>query len=289
MPVNIDNEEETLLCFIQIYNYIKSVTKNNIILDFKKTKFVCGEIIVIIGVLYEIARTTDNTITMINISDKIKEILLSHDIFGNNTSMFSKNTAIHFKNFENDLLNNETDCFDTYAKDELLKNLSLGIDATDYIIKYLSEAFINARTHGGTNLICCCGQKYPNIQHVRFSIFDCGATIPCVVAPYINNRFHDNDAEYISWAVKMGNSTKPNSFGGLGLHDIEEFIKAYSGSLTIISRNGYYRNTKGTIRKRNMPSALFGTMIIIDIGYNTELLQLINKFKTNSKAVALEL
>jgi anti-sigma regulatory factor (Ser/Thr protein kinase) len=82
----------------------------------------------------------------------------------------------------------------------------------------------------------------------HFGLCDMGATTPAKLEQ--KYRCHD-DCEYLELALQKGIGTRRKRPGGFGLYYFFEYMKEFSGKLTILSRNGqvrrYFKTRKSQI------------------------------------------
>ena len=261
---NINANFSDINKFINIYNKVKNINDNEILFDFRNTGWLSGEMVALFAAIcFKLEK--DHKI-FISCSNNVTEIMQGNNfskIVNNMESGKTKDTAILFRDFSNELNEKKLDCFDLYIKDELNQKLLLSKSEVDYIIAYLSEIFINARTHGKTNNIFCCGQKYPKMNKVKIMLVDAGVGIPYNVRNGIAMGL--SDVECIIWSLKKGNSTKVDA-GGLGLADICEFIRNHNGNISIFSLNGQYDYREEI--EINSDNKFEGTIISLEFDYS---------------------
>ncbi len=286
MPQKIHSNIQGINSLIRIYNKLLLVEDIEIALNFKNTIWFSGEMLALFGAMtYDLHNKHNKKIYIENLSNDVENLFKGNgfcEVIHNMKNGKIKEYAIKFEHFENILKNDNKNCFNDYLAQELLPKLELEKEEIDYILSYFSELFINARTHGNTDEIFCCGQKYANINKIRFMIVDLGIGIPSNVRKIQNL----DDKECIKWSIAKGNTTKnkDEDVGGLGLSNIIEFIEKHNGDLSIISLKGEY-NYKMNILK-NMLYKFDGTIVYIDFDFTMlddvdEMFKLIKKDKNN--------
>lgn len=149
-------------------------------------------------------------------------------------------TSIRLHVFKQD----EDERFITYVTEQLLSHEALKLDNTkrDAIADHFCEIFANVQNHAQTHLpIFACGQYFPNLRQLKFSLLDLGVGYFTPIHQYTRGAI-SNCQEAIHWAVN-GNSTKslhlPNTPGGLGLKSIRKYCLENSGALHIASGDAY--------------------------------------------------
>ena len=237
MSKKITSNIQGLNNLIRIYNKLLKVEDKQITLDFSDTEWISGEMIALFGAItYNLHVDCRKSIFIFGCSKEIEDLFKGNgfsEVIGNMENGKTKEFAVKFKHFKNELQSGNIECFNQYLNDELSPKLELSQKEIAYISTYLSELFINARTHGDTEQIFCCGQKYISINKIRFMIVDLGVGIPSNVRKIIKL----SDCECIKWSIEKGNTTKDlgEDFGGLGLATVKDFIDKHNGDLSIIS------------------------------------------------------
>ena len=281
-PKKINNNFNDINELIRIYNKMKVIKDSEIALNFKDTNWMSGELVALLGAIcYNIKNKYNKENIYIACSKNIETTFQSNSFSKQIINMQNGNTkitSIEYKCFNEELNNNNLNCFDNYIKKELNEKIEFKQEEIDYICLFLSEIFVNARTHGKTHNIFCCGQKYPKINKIKILLVDLGIGIPYNV----RNRTDENmnDIECIKWSLKKGNSTKIENAGGLGLYDIFEFVKKHDGNISIISSKGQfnYNEKIEIISEENFD----GTIISVEFDY-TSIQNIENMFKNIRK------
>lgn len=266
MPRYIKSDSNGIELLLKIVKYIKYNENEKIILDFSNTMFFASELY---GFYHYYIDFMPNVVAE-KVFDNIDKVMhLSKKYM--NSDVPKHSSSIMSKNFSEDLSKGNLNCFDEYMKKEFLPKIIDNSYAINVLISYLSELFINSRTHGNTNEIICGGQKYPNKDKLVFSIIDFGVTIPFNVENHLINGkkyyFKSNDGGAIDWAVKEKNSTK-EKLGGLGLNTISDFIENIGGKLTIFSRKGIYIIENGKSSMGTLKNRFDGTIVILEFSIN---------------------
>lgn len=154
-------------------------------------------------------------------------------------------------------------------------NINKYINKEDHLTKKITqniyEIINNGLIHGNNkNGISMAGQFYPKKHYFEIAFYDRGIGIPTLVKKVRKNLSFANDADYIEWAMKKGNSTnKLSSANGLGLHFLSNFIMENQGHLQIISGNGYFCiNDSAELTKETIKNFIKGTIVNIRVNYN---------------------
>lgn len=280
MPRKIQSNLSGANSLVRIYNKLIKVEDEIISLNFIHTSYISSEQLALLGaIIYSLIYKFKKKVYIVGCTDYIEDLFTGNGfdaILRDFRDGFKLKSAVKFKYFTHELNRGNTDCFHEYLNDEFFPKLEFNDDEeTAYIDRYLSELFINARTHGGTTEIFCCGQKYPETSKMTFMMVDLGVGIPSNVRKIENL----NDSESIKWSIGKGNTTKDlkKDIGGLGLNEVTEFINKHNGELTIISYKGRY-NSKLDINE-DSENIFYGTIVYIDFDY-TMLNDVDDKFKT---------
>lgn len=268
MPKYICSERHDILYLDSLFEQIeKNGEEKKYVFNYRKTKFFASELYGYYH--YKVRHLKEKNIEIVGINAS-EDVDVAMHLTAKHSDDISPHysSAISSKDFSDDLLNGDFDCFDIYMKREFLPKCVKNAYVVDFISQYLSELFVNARTHGQTTNIVCGGQIYYSKGTIRFVIVDFGVTIPYNVANHQIkdklNYFNDNDSAAIKWATMPGNSTK-DKLGGLGLTDITAFLDKYNGRIQIISRNGFYEYMCGRSKQVNFSNAFNGTFIVIEL------------------------
>ncbi len=288
MPFSIKSERLDILELIKLFDDIKNSNVKKAILDYQNTHFFAVELFGFYR--FQIKKLLDEydvEIIAVNVREDVDSV--NHLSDTNHYDTPKHKTAILFRNFEHDLSLNRYDCFDDYMQKEFLPKFIQNDDIRSIIMQYLSELFVNSRTHGHTKNIICGGQIYKKNNKIKIVFVDFGVTIPYNIENYEINGlkcyFKKNDGGSIRWSTLPGNSTKKVNAGGLGLNSINEFIDTYDGRILIISRYGSYERKNKIDKTFNCDIKLDGTLVVIEL----DLIQLkkINKPKLKNDVFSI--
>jgi len=227
-----------------------------LVLDFKNTNFFDANLCAVLGAILSKVTEHNNSIRFVNIRHGIQNIFTRNHFlsyFGGQILPDHNSTTIKFQKFEVV----EDKQFKAYLDNELLTQQDLPqmtVSLRKEISKSMFEIFSNADIHGKSKYVFCCGQYYPNLKKIDFTIVDLGRTIRHNVREYLQKpSISATDA--IKWAIEEGNTTKTGNIpGGLGLSLIRKFISLNEGEFQIISSNGFLSETKGHLLTLNLES-----------------------------------
>ena len=153
--------------------------------------------------------------------------------------MDTNQTAVPFKIFKLQAGEQFYDYLESYMHGKGIPTMSEGL--TKRFRQSLFEIFQNAAIHSKSGSgIFTCGQFFPQMHRLDFTVADAGVGIRENVRNYTGNA-KMGSCTAIEWALTEGNTTKTgNQPGGLGLKLLKDFIRMNRGKLQIVSRFGYY-------------------------------------------------
>lgn len=133
------------------------------------------------------------------------------------------------------------------------------------ICESMLEIFSNSVIHSRTQLgIFSCGQYFPKLNRLHFSIADLGIGIRQNVKEHIGIDLAADEA--IHWATTGRNTTRTGPVpGGLGLKLLKEFISLNGGRIQIVSDAGHWclEDRETSTARLTMPFP--GTVVNIEI------------------------
>ena len=225
-------------------------------LDFKDTYFFDANLCAVLGAILSKVSENNNTITFLNLRPKVESIFTRNHFlsyFGGQILPDYNSTTIKFKKFEVV----EDKQFKAYLDNELLTQQDLPqmtLTLRKEISKSMFEIFSNADIHGKSKYVFCCGQYYPQLKKIDFTIVDLGRTIRYNVREYLQKPLM-SATEAMRWAIEEGNTTKTGNIpGGLGLSLIRKFISLNQGDFQIVSSDGFLSETKGHLLTMDLES-----------------------------------
>lgn len=271
MPAVIKSERIDIIFLIKLFNDIRNANYDVFYLNYKDTYFFASELYSLYHHYIEDLKSKGIKVIGINVVEDVDYVNHLSDRYSIKDSFPTHNSVILPHDFSEELVNKDYDSFDNYARKELLPKVNNNRNITNIVVPYLSELFVNSRTHGQTNTILCAGQIYTIRNRIKFVIVDFGVTIPYNIENYeINGKthyFHENDGDAIRWSTKEGTSTK-ESLGGLGLNSIKDFIDRNNGRLLIISRFGSYERRNSRDKVVNSSIKFDGTLVVVELDLN---------------------
>jgi hypothetical protein len=127
------------------------------------------------------------------------------------------------------------------------------------------EIFQNSVIHSNSKLgVFVCGQFFPQVQRLDFTLADAGVGIRTTVRRVSNPKISSVDA--IRWALTEGNTSKTGKQpGGIGLKLLQDFVAKNHGKLQIASRMGFYECAAGEEEYLKMHGDFRGTVVNLEI------------------------
>jgi hypothetical protein len=217
------------------------------------------------AILYKVERKT-NTVNLVNLQKGVETILskngfLSH--YGREKKLDTYGTTIEYKMFKRQ----EDQSFASYVEKNLvgkgIPKMSQGLRKKFF--ESMFEIFSNAASHSRTKMgIFSCGQFFPRMNHLDFSVTDLGVGIQQNVNEYTRQVLTAEQA--INWAMEGNNTTKVGQIpGGLGLKILREFIIMNQGKIQIVSDKGYWELSDGKVYMKAFSEPFPGTTVNIEI------------------------
>ena len=271
MPSAIKSERIDIIFLIKLFNDIKQTNFGIFYLNYKNTYFFASELYSLYHYYIKDSKKFGIKVVGINVAEDVDYVNHLSERYYDNSVFPNHSSAIVPHDFSKEIINKDYDSFDKYVKNEFLPKVNNNEGISNIVIPYLSELFVNARTHGRTNNILCAGQIYSIRNKIKFVIVDFGVTIPYNIENHIingkKNYFHENYGDAIRWSTREGTSTK-ESLGGLGLNSIREFIDNNRGRLLIISRFGSYERNNFRNKIDNSNIKFDGTLVVVELDLN---------------------
>lgn len=127
------------------------------------------------------------------------------------------------------------------------------------------EVYQNAVIHSKSKVgLFACGQFYPQLQRLDFTIADAGIGIRTNVRRVLGPKI--TSVEAIRWALQEGNTTKRRGQpGGVGLKFLKDFIELNGGKIQIASRYGFYEYYNGEEVFSKLEEDFSGTAVNLEI------------------------
>lgn len=269
VPVIVRSDRSGFEFLSSFYELTKDNDDTVISVNFYNTTFFSANLCAALGSVLHLLEERGKNVKFINLSKTVKGSLSKNLFllnFGEEFTSDYYSTTIKYRRFQSD----QEEDFQKYLERELLSQPDLPKMTPllkNKISKSILEIFNNAFYHAGCNGIYSCGQYYPKLKKLDFTISDLGRTIKANVNKFLKEDKSASGA--IEWAVEEGNTTKTGNIpGGLGLSLIREFLRLNRGKIQITSGNGYWEEKEGVILAENFASVFAGT--IVNLGFNID-------------------
>lgn len=271
-PENIKNEFK----IIKFFNELLDDTENEMYYNMKNIKFFEASIVPYFHTINEQLFKTHEHIFYNEINKRIENFFLKNNYARN---LNSKYEGINLEDIYKTYIeftyllkkSNEKSLDGAFYKiSNQIKEKKLYDDNNELhseLLAIIGELTNNSFEHGNTEKAYFCGQYYPKLSKLSFSISNLGNTIADNVK-YANLKLKDK--EIYEWIFRYGTTTrKENEIGGMGLNLLKETVKNLGGCITVISDCDYYfldeNNNKELYFK--LKNKYKGTTIIIDVYY----------------------
>jgi len=216
-----------------------------------------------------VARLRDelNDVSLINLKPDLDTILRKNHFltkFQKTALIDTNQTTVPFKVFKLQAGEQFFEYLESYMYGKGIPAMSAVL--TKRFQQSLFEIFQNAAIHSKSESgIFTCGQFFPQMHRLDFTIADAGVGIRDNVRQYTGN-VKMNSCAAIKWALTEGNTTKiGNQPGGLGLKLLKDFIRINKGKLQIVSRFGCYEFSTSGDSCRKLDHDFPGTCVNIEI------------------------
>lgn len=232
------------------------------------TDFFSANMSAVLGAVLDLLSENINDISFENLDYKIESILQRNDFlsyYGRDKLFDTNHTTIKFQK----LKPTDGKYFKTYVIEELigrdeLPNISAQAKAK--ILEAIYEMFVNAQIHSNTKFIYTCGQYFPTLNKILFTIVDTGVGFK----EKVNQRFNSSlsATQAIKWAVQNEKTTKVDVSGGLGLAVLKEFVGINRGCMQIVSHDGFYQYDYNGECVKEFRNAFPGTVVNLEFNTN---------------------
>ena len=236
MPSTLNNNTESLEKLIDLNYNIKELKDDEIIIDFRNTKWIDSNIFAILGLIFNYSIQKNNKIKFrFTMNNNLFKMFDNIGFIKNKN--YNENYYLGFREFTIEDTTEFEEYLDKSAKNMFVKNIEEIY--TRNFKKVLVECFSNIK-HTTSKTVIISGGVSKKYKKVSVSICNLGRTIlENYNCRYFQDKF-DDDIKAIKWAIQARNTTKLDSVGGLGLYILYNFVKNSKGELWIISGRGYY-------------------------------------------------
>lgn len=236
-------------------------------LDFSSCSFFEANLAAPLYAIISRIREELNDVSLTNLKPTLETILRKNHFltkFQSPSLIDTNHTTVPFKIFKLQAGEQFFEYLESYMHGKGIPNMSEGL--TKRFRQSLFEIFQNAAIHSKSSSgVFTCGQFFPQMHRLDFTIADAGVGIRDNVRKYTGNSKMSSCAA-IKWALTEGNTTKTGDQpGGLGLKLLKDFIRMNKGKLQIVSRYGYYQFSAAGENSLKLDHDFPGTCINIEI------------------------
>ena len=235
-------------------------------IDMGWVRWLPGDMCAVLGaVFHRVKQQKQCSVTMVNLPDELKGLMIRNGYLKSPEGIEAvdgRETTIPYQHLDI----SERKLFLRNIEDmmEHRRMTSIPLSLRAKFGKGFSELFYNAATHSYSSQgVFSCGQFFPNLGELGFTVVDLGIGIHGSVRRYLNR--HITEVEAIAWALERRNTTKELDPGGSGLSFLDNFVASCDGCLTIISGAGCWQK-KSKVLEQGMLSYPFpGTIVSVSI------------------------
>jgi len=207
-----------------------------------------------------------NNVRILGASHRLENILRKNEFllnYGRLPLTDSNVTTIPYRRFEPTDGRYFISYISKYLQGRGMPKMSAGLHKK--FLESVYEMFNNAVIHSGTTLgIYSCGQYYPNVHRLDFSIGDLGMGIRESLRRKKQLELAADEA--IRWAFTGTNTTRTGLIpGGLGLKLLADFTTKNGGRIQIVSDRGYWELQGGSVRSSLFDLPFPGTVVNIEL------------------------
>jgi hypothetical protein len=215
-----------------------------------------------------LARVTDryNVIEIVNVPAAIERILCKNGFltfYGYEPIEDTNRTVIPFRRIQLADEGRFEDFLGKHLKGKGIPKMTEGLGRV--FRQSIFEIFQNCVIHSESKLgVFVCGQFFPQLQRLDFTLADAGIGIRSNVRRVYNPEVSSVDA--IRWALVEGHTSKTAKHpGGVGLKFLQDFVAKNRGKLQIASRRGFYECVAGKETYAKMHGDFRGTVVNLEI------------------------
>lgn len=159
--------------------------------------------------------------------------------------------------------------FVKYVTDDLFSNDALSQmneKTKERMILNLLEIFANVGHARTSHPIFACGQYYPAIKRLKFTLVDLGVGFLKPICEFTKGQVK-TPKDAIEWALKEGASTKTDVTGGFGLSDIHKYCGESDSHVSIMTDGIIWGTDLGRIGSYST-DRIEGSVITLDFNCN---------------------
>ncbi len=207
--------------------------------------------------------------TDLNFLEEHFDVLFRNGFLNSHNSIDDEQkSTVSFKDFSLDDKNE----FINYIENDLLNHRGMPnfteVDK-DNIIQSLIEVYCNIQIHSKSKEhFYVCGQYYPQKETLTFTIVDLGVGFLPAIERKTNGEIKNN-YDAIKWALQKTNTTKEGAPGGLGLYNLNSYLKKTNGDFQIITGDTFWslELENAIIKKRCFPNPYVGSILNLFFKY----------------------
>lgn len=264
---NIDNNFDGYDAIAYLYAKTENLDLDHVEIDMSTTEWFSADMCATFGAVLHSLNNRLNKINLLHIRENVEDILsrnefLSH--YGGAVIPDEWNTTISYRRFDV----KDDHFFANYIEEEFIHRPEIPEMSQELLKKFresIFEIFSNAVLHSKTKLgIFCCGQFFPNMNRLVFTIVDLGIGIRESINTHKGIELSPTEA--IIWATEEGHTTKRGNLpGGLGLILLRDFIDLNDGCIQIVSDAGYWERRNEQSKTEELGYPFPGTIVSLEI------------------------
>jgi hypothetical protein len=224
---------------LRLYNECNQYHNTAITVCFKDLKWIDANMAALLQAIVNKLERENELVLLADLTkSKMDYLFLFRNGFFKEEGAFIEQTgtSIRLKDFSK----GDDDKFVEYIESDFIDfpRLVLSRDSKEVMIQCLIEIFNNYEIHSIANHpIHLCGQYYPTRKKLKFTIVDVGIGFFKPISEKSSQI--ESSEQAINWALVLGNTTKKDAPGGLGLPELLQSMKDNNGYLEIISGDAY--------------------------------------------------
>lgn len=266
------NPNHTDIKYLSHLQNLYKTDSNIVVFDFEECEFIDAGMLTLIGSLPSLYKFHKKNIHLNFMKSKyeLKKFLINSgfaNYFSNNSPKTKNENAIPFTS-----INSDSDIVPNVEKILNLAPIIMDEKTRGILFTCFYEVFNNAFTHSNSIAgIFFSGYWYPNKKELVFAIYDTGIGIPNKVKEYLKKPDMCSEAA-LEWALTPGMSTLENVVDyprGIGLNQLEDFIKLNKGTLIIASNDIFCIINEEGRKYTRLNSNICGTIFHMNIVADT--------------------
>lgn len=268
LPSHLNNNDWSSYAFMAgLYQQLAGVTPDRVVLDASETVFFAASMCPALAAVLAKSGYLDRT-SIANVREPVQRALARTGFmqrFGYKPVHDGYGSAVAYEEFDSA----DSRRFARYVEAEVTGRSQMPpiAESTQLVLEQsIHEIRENAESHSGSAQFLTGGQFYPRKHELCVTFADPGIGIPAKVARYLGSPLSGTDA--ILWALQADTTTRRREHmvpGGIGLHRIQEFLRANEGRLLIVSGEGFVLDARDRQYVRRLPLGFPGTVVMMEI------------------------